>query len=123
MAAPRRLAKLLQELAPPAATIGQLKLGDITYEVTEALTPSRLPSNSSWKWAGQEPGDGLETRGSYLLDPADEINVENLHFLLQKYLLGQDIFLLSQPGPVSSRVEFFSRATALIRFRSSMHGD
>ncbi|KAF9078337.1 AAA domain-containing protein [Rhodocollybia butyracea] len=104
MVAPRRLARLLQELAPPAATIGQLKLGDITYEVTEALTPSRLPSNSSWKWTEQEPEDGLETRGSYLLDPADEINAENLHFLLQKYLLGQDIFLLSQPGPYARRL-------------------
>jgi len=27
------------------------------------------------------------------------VNVDNLHFLLQKYLLGQDVFLVSQPGP------------------------
>ncbi|KAJ4490439.1 AAA domain-containing protein [Lentinula aciculospora] len=86
MVAPRRLARLLNELRSPAtATIGQLKLGDITYEVTEALTPSRLP-------------------GSYLLDPADEMTADNLHFMLQKYLLGQDIFLVSQPGPYARRL-------------------
>ncbi|KAJ3746345.1 AAA domain-containing protein [Lentinula detonsa] len=107
MLAPRRLAKILNELRPPTGTqIGQLKLGDITYEVTEALTPSRLPSNSSWNWAGKISEEALETRGSYLLNPTDEMNADNLHFMLQKYLLGQDIFLVSQPGPYARRLAF-----------------
>ncbi|KAF5377788.1 hypothetical protein D9757_008076 [Collybiopsis confluens] len=101
MVAPRRLARLLNELASSPATIGHLKLGDITVEVTESLTPSRLPSSSSWKWVGL--GE-VETRGTYLLDPTDGFNADNLHFLLQKYLLGQDIFLVSQPGPYARRL-------------------
>ncbi|KIK61659.1 hypothetical protein GYMLUDRAFT_42680 [Collybiopsis luxurians FD-317 M1] len=125
MVAPRRLARLLSELSPPqAATIGHLKLGDITYEVTEALTPSRLPSNSSWKWAGMDIGDGLESRGSYLLDPTDGFNAENLHFLLQKYLLGQDVFLVSQPGPYARRLALtFARLLNLEYEFVSLHRD
>ncbi|KAJ3774347.1 AAA domain-containing protein [Lentinula raphanica] len=104
MAAPRRLARLLNELRPPVSPIGILELGDITYEVTEASTPSRLPSGSSWNWAGKVAEDGLETRGSYHVNPSDEMNADNLHFMLQKYLLGQDIFLISQPGPYARRL-------------------
>ncbi|KAF8830095.1 hypothetical protein HHX47_DHR2000623 [Lentinula edodes] len=105
MAAPRRLAQILDSLNPSTgAPIGQLKLGNITYEVTNALTPSRLPSNTSWAWAGKSLEGSMETRGSYLLDPTDEMNAENLHFMLQKYLLGQDIFLVSQPGPYARRL-------------------
>ncbi|KAE9393793.1 hypothetical protein BT96DRAFT_958988 [Gymnopus androsaceus JB14] len=93
----RRLARLLDQLSPTAVPIGHLKLGDISYEVTEAVTPSRLPSNSSWKW-NPESSSSFDARGSYLVDPQDQFTASNLHFMLQKYLLGQDIFLLSQPG-------------------------
>ncbi|EPQ51988.1 hypothetical protein GLOTRDRAFT_132574 [Gloeophyllum trabeum ATCC 11539] len=34
----------------------------------------------------------------------DPVNLNNLHFMLQKYLLGQDVFLLSQPGPYARRL-------------------
>ncbi|KAJ4500247.1 AAA domain-containing protein [Lentinula lateritia] len=105
MAAPRRLARILNSLnSSTGAPIGQLKLGNITYEITDALTPSRLPSNTSWAWAGKSLEGSMETRGSYLLDPTDEMNAENLYFILQKYLLGQDIFLVSQPGPYARRL-------------------
>ncbi|KAJ3505514.1 hypothetical protein NLJ89_g7376 [Agrocybe chaxingu] len=86
MAPQRRLNQLLSELTPPPETIGKLKLGGITYDVPESLNPSRLP------------------RTTKLLDVNDSVNLDNLHFMLQKYLLGQDIFLVSQPGPYARRL-------------------
>ncbi|KAG7095577.1 hypothetical protein E1B28_006310 [Marasmius oreades] len=102
----RRLTRLLHGLTPTPAAIGTIRLRDITYEVTESLTPSRLPSNSSWKWirSNEDSQAGLNTRGSYLLDATDPVNMDNLHFMLQKYLLGQDVFLISQPGPYARRL-------------------
>ncbi|RDB28140.1 von Willebrand factor A domain-containing protein 8 [Hypsizygus marmoreus] len=82
----RRLNHLLRELTPAPAPVGTLKLGDITYEVPASLTPSRL------------------ARSRDLLDINDPVNVDNLHFILQKYLLGQDVFLVSQPGPYARRL-------------------
>ncbi|KAF8056895.1 AAA domain-containing protein, partial [Lyophyllum atratum] len=82
----RRLNHLLQGLTPAPASVGTLKLGEITYEVPGALTPSRL------------------ARSAELLDINDAVNLDNLHFLLQKYLLGQDVFLVSQPGPYARRL-------------------
>ncbi|KAK0451876.1 AAA domain-containing protein [Armillaria borealis] len=67
-------------------SIGTLKLGAIEYEVPASLNPSRLP------------------RSKALLDIRDPANVDNLHFMLQKYLLGQDVFLVSQPGPYARRL-------------------
>uniref|UniRef100_A0A0W0GBJ0 ATPase dynein-related AAA domain-containing protein n=1 Tax=Moniliophthora roreri TaxID=221103 RepID=A0A0W0GBJ0_MONRR len=95
----RRLARLVHELQPSPTAIGTLKLRDITYEVTESLTPSRLPSITGWKSSGNE----LNTRGTYLLDARDPVNLDNLHFLLQKFLLGQDVFLVGQPGAPYAR--------------------
>jgi len=86
MAPQRRLNQLLSELKEAPEPIGTLKLGDITYEVPASLTPSRLPRTSS------------------LLDVNDPVNLDNLHFILQKYLLGQDVFLVSQPGPYARRL-------------------
>ncbi|KAF9485607.1 hypothetical protein BDN70DRAFT_847463 [Pholiota conissans] len=82
----RRLNQLLSELKPPPESVGTLKLGSISYEVPASLTPSRLPHSST------------------LLDINDSVNVDNLHFMLQKYLLGQDIFLVSQPGPYARKL-------------------
>ncbi|KAJ7768600.1 AAA domain-containing protein, partial [Mycena maculata] len=84
----RRLAHLLGALAPPTETVGTLTLGDITYEVPASNQPSRLP----------------HSRSQDLLDIEDPVNLDNLHFMLQKYLLGQDIFLVSQPGPYARRL-------------------
>ncbi|KAJ6597514.1 AAA domain-containing protein [Mycena vulgaris] len=84
----RRLAHLLSALAPPTETVGTLTLGDITYDVPASSQPSRLP----------------HSRSQDLLDIQDPINLDNLHFMLQKYLLGQDIFLVSQPGPYARRL-------------------
>lgn len=82
----RRLTQLLNELKETPGSIGNLRLGDITYEIPASLQPSRL------------------ARSSNLLDINDPVNLDNLHFLLQKYLLGQDIFLVSQPGPYARRL-------------------
>ncbi|KAJ6624725.1 AAA domain-containing protein [Mycena sp. CBHHK59/15] len=84
----RRLAHVLGALEPPTPTVGSLTLGDITYEVPVSRQPSRLP----------------RSRSQDLLDIEDPFNVDNLHFMLQKYLLGQDIFLVSQPGPYARRL-------------------
>ena len=84
--AQRRLAQIVKELAPPPPSVGTLKLGDISYEVPTSFTPSRL------------------VRNPFLLDIQDPVNLDNLHFLLQKFLLGQDVFLVSQPGPYARRL-------------------
>jgi hypothetical protein len=82
----RRLNHILKELTPAPAIIGKLNLGGITFEVPAAQTPSRL------------------ARSKELLDIHDPVNIDNLHFMLQKYLLGQDVFLVSQPGPYARRL-------------------
>ncbi|KAH8112896.1 AAA domain-containing protein [Phellopilus nigrolimitatus] len=81
----QQIARTLSAAASPP-TIGTLKLGDIIYNVPESATPSRLP------------------RFRDVLDVQDPVNQDNLHFMLQKFLLGQDIFLVSQPGPYARRL-------------------
>ena len=94
--AQRRLDGISKAFAPFPQPVGTLKLGDITYDVPPSLSPSRLPR--------------LKTRSSVfqdqrqLLDVQDPINLDHLHFLLQKYVLGQDVFLVSQPGPYARRL-------------------
>ncbi|TBU30306.1 AAA domain-containing protein [Dichomitus squalens] len=85
--ASRRLKHVLNGLAPQPQSLGVLKLGNISHDILAASDPSRLPHSED-----------------VLLDPSDPFNLDNLHFLLQKYLLGQDIFLLSQPGPYARRL-------------------
>ena len=82
----QRLERILTELLPPTPVVGTLRLGDISYDLPAALTPSRLPHS------GQ------------LLDVRHPVNADNLRFMLQKYLLGQDVFLISQPGPYARRL-------------------
>jgi von Willebrand factor A domain-containing protein 8 len=77
----QRLNHILRELTPTPPTVGTLKLGDITYEVLASLNPLRLAHLKE------------------LLDIQDPVNRDNLHFMLQKYMLAQDVFLVSQPGP------------------------
>lgn len=102
MAPLRRLAQLVRELTPAPASVGTLKLGDITFEVPASSTPSRLAHTSQ------------------LVDIHDPVNVDNLHFMLQKYLLGQDIFLVSQPGPYARRLALtFARYALLLSLRWS----
>ncbi|KAI0708684.1 AAA domain-containing protein [Earliella scabrosa] len=85
--AQRRLKHVLDALAPTPKPIGVLKLGDISHEILASSEPSRLPHSED-----------------VLLDASNPFNLDNLHFMLQKYLLGQDIFLLSQPGPYARRL-------------------
>ncbi|KAL6302276.1 AAA domain-containing protein [Sparassis latifolia] len=80
--AQRRLKHILNDLVAHPSVIGTLKLADISYDIHQSPTPTRLPHCED-----------------ALLDLQDHFNLDNLHFMLQKYLLGQDIFLLSQPGP------------------------
>ena len=87
-----RLKKLLSELSPSTSgspqTIGTLELGGISYDVPAPLDPTRLPHYNT----------------STYLDVRDGFNYDGLHFMLQKFLLGQDVFLLSQPGPYARRL-------------------
>ena len=85
--ADRRLKHILSELKQQPQPIGVLKLGDISHEILAASQPSRLPHTED-----------------ALLDVSNPFNLDNLHFMLQKYLLGQDINLLSQPGPYARRL-------------------
>lgn len=85
--AQRRLTRLLQELTQPPPAIGTLNLGEIAFDIRASVTPTRLPHSDST-----------------LLDAEGTFNADNLYFILQKYLLGQDVFLLSQPGPYARRL-------------------
>ncbi|KAH9931510.1 AAA domain-containing protein [Fomitopsis serialis] len=85
--ASRRLQHVLSSLTPPAEPIGTLTIGDITYDVPATAAPARLPHSED-----------------ALLDLSDPVNLENVQFLLQKYLLGQDVFLVGQPGPYARRL-------------------
>ncbi|KLO18907.1 hypothetical protein SCHPADRAFT_935748 [Schizopora paradoxa] len=82
----RRLAQVRGLLTPSKPAIGTLRLGDISFDVQECDTPSRLP------------------RSTNLLDLQEPANQDHLRFMLQKYVLGQDIFLVSQPGPYARRL-------------------
>lgn len=83
--AAKRLEHVKDALSAPK-TIGTLKLGELTYAVPEARDSTRLPHTTD------------------LLETDDKFNLTNLHFLLQKYRLGQDVFLLGQPGPYARRL-------------------
>ncbi len=83
----RRLKNILSGLTPHEQPIGVLRLGNISHDIYPAAEPTRLPHTED-----------------ALLDTNDAFNLDNLHFMLQKYLLGQDIFLLSQPGPYARRL-------------------
>ncbi|KAF8508458.1 AAA domain-containing protein [Hysterangium stoloniferum] len=84
----RRLKSILHTLTNSSATIGTLKFGGLTYDVPQSSTPSRLP---------------LMKRRD-MLDPQGAVNAAHLYFLFQKFLLGQDVFLISQPGPYARRL-------------------
>ncbi|KZT64100.1 hypothetical protein DAEQUDRAFT_679169 [Daedalea quercina L-15889] len=85
--ASRRLQHVLSSLTPTAEPIGTLTIGDISYDVPSALSPSRLPHSEDT-----------------ILDLRNPVDLENVQFLLQKYLLGQDVFLVGQPGPYARRL-------------------
>ncbi|TCD60876.1 hypothetical protein EIP91_009382 [Steccherinum ochraceum] len=105
--AQRRLVQILNELASPPPQIGTLKLGDISFPVHSSLVPSRLSHLDH-----------------ALLDAEDSVNANNLHFMLQKYILGQDVFLLSQPGPYARRLAMtFCSVTNLEYEYIALHRD
>ncbi|KAH9007355.1 hypothetical protein EDB83DRAFT_2532757 [Lactarius deliciosus] len=85
MSSARRLKRIQNALAASTEIIGTLTLGDISYPVPASTTPSRLPRLSP-------------------LGPNDVRTREHLYFLLQKFVLDQDVFLLSQPGPYARRL-------------------
>ncbi|KAI0296956.1 AAA domain-containing protein [Multifurca ochricompacta] len=85
MASARRLKRIQNALAPTITSIGTLTLGNISYPVPASVTPSRLPHFTP-------------------LDPNDPRTREHLYFLLQKFILGQDVFLVAQPGPYARRL-------------------
>ena len=103
--AQRRLDGISKAFAPIPQPVGTLKLGDITYDVPPSLSPSRLPRSKTRSSVFQDQ--------KQLLDVQDPINLDHLHFLLQKYVLGQDVFLVSQPGPYARRLALtFARCVA-----------
>jgi von Willebrand factor A domain-containing protein 8 len=85
MASLRRLKRIHETLAPSPEVISTLTLGDISFPDPAAANPSRLPHFAP-------------------LDPNDPRTREHLYFLLQKFALGQDVFLIAQPGPYARRL-------------------
>ncbi|PFH48924.1 hypothetical protein AMATHDRAFT_148764 [Amanita thiersii Skay4041] len=108
--AQRRLTQLLNELAPPPSVppIGTLKMGDIAFPVPHSETPSRLPRFASSPASASGDSSGTPSSPSLGLgsglDPRDPVTADSLYFMLQKYVLGQDVFLVSQPGPYARRL-------------------
>jgi hypothetical protein len=95
MTSVRRLKRIQDALVPSTEIIGTLTLGDVSFPVPASTTPSRLPHFAP-------------------LDPNDPRTREHLYFLLQKFVLGQDVFLISQPGPYARRLALtFCRYPAL----------
>jgi hypothetical protein len=88
MSSTARLKSLLHALTP-SESIGELKLGDVTFPVPTANDPTRLPSLP------------LEE----LLDWKDRNSSNNvdLEWLLKKYILGQDVFIVGEPGGLYAR--------------------
>ncbi|TFK71122.1 hypothetical protein BDN72DRAFT_838036 [Pluteus cervinus] len=113
----RRLHQILNTLAPnppPPRVIGTLKLGDVSCDIfavnDETRTPRLRPSieTTAGDGEGKEGETGavvdINERGlGGLLGLENPWTLDNLRWMLQKYLLGQDIFLVSQPGSPYAR--------------------
>lgn len=83
----RRLNAILRSLATTAQPeLGRVTIGDVSTAVLESATPSRLPL----------------LRDS--LSITDAFNIEHLRWMLQKTVLGQDIFLIGPPGAYARRL-------------------
>jgi hypothetical protein len=85
MASARRLRFIQHALAPSSQVIGTLTLGDISYPVPASATPLRLPHIRVTP-----------------LDPNGPCTCEHLYFLLQKVVLGLDVFSqvpMRRPAP------------------------
>ncbi|KIJ23961.1 hypothetical protein M422DRAFT_89453, partial [Sphaerobolus stellatus SS14] len=103
----RRLKSIVRALATSStSSVGTLKFGGLTYDIPQSSAPSRLSHTKD------------------LLDPQDVVNSKHLYFLFQKFLLGQDVFLVSQPGPYARRLAltFCSLINAEYEF-ISLHRD
>jgi hypothetical protein len=85
MSSARRLKNIQNVFATSSEIIDTLTLGDMSYQVPVSRPPSRLSHLSP-------------------LDPNDAHTREHLYFLLQKFVLGQDVYLLAQPGPYARRL-------------------
>lgn len=87
-----RLERVLSTLAPvPQETrsiLGHLTLSSISTPIYTSLTPARLPYSPT------------------TLPLTNSTTTSHLFWLLQKYLLGQDVFLISPPGPYSRRLAY-----------------
>jgi len=113
--AARRLAHILSSVTSSQETIGELTLGGITHHVRRSLEPSRLVHLREEDLLAREyhleGGQGNGSRPALDNAPVQRWAIEgpqgvvdDLKFVLQKYLLGQDIFLLGQPGVYARRL-------------------
>ncbi|XP_068123903.1 von Willebrand factor A domain-containing protein 8 [Hyperolius riggenbachi] len=64
-----------------ASTGDTINIGDISYKIKEPRNPELVPQ-------------------SYISDPLGQAIVQHLRWIMQKDLLGQDIFLIGPPGPL-----------------------
>ena len=113
--ATRRLAHIFSSITSSQETVGELTLGGITHHVRRSLEPSRLVhlreedllAREYHLEAGQGNGNRPALNSTSIQRWAVEGPqgvVDDLKFVLQKYLLGQDVFLLGQPGVYARRL-------------------
>jgi hypothetical protein len=86
---PTNRLKALSHVLSSAESTGELRLGELRYPVPSAKDATRLPTLSTGE----------------LLDWRDEggYTNENLEWLLKKHILGQDVFLVGEPGGLYAR--------------------
>ena len=89
-----RLSSVLSTLKPAAKEerelLGTLKLGELAIPIYETHDPARLPRDDTLlNWRDGDPD-----------------LVEHIDWMLRKATLGQDIFLISPPGPASRRLAY-----------------
>ena len=91
MSPTNRLKALLQLISPSPTSqlIGHLQLGSVTFPISSASDPTRLP--------GLPKAELLDWRDT------EGYTSENLEWLLKKYILGQDVFLVGEPGGLYAR--------------------
>lgn len=86
--------------------LGTVHVGAVSLPVTRPIQPERLPSVR------------------LLLDTADPLVAEHLEWLAKKWRLGQDVFLLSPPGPYARRLALTFAALLQLPYELvSLHRD
>lgn len=106
LTAPHTTRALAHAADASADILGTVHVGAVSIPVTRPAAPERLPSPR------------------LLLDTTDPLVAEHLEWLAKKWRLGQDVFLLSPPGPYARRLALTFAALLQLPYELvSLHRD